>query len=155
MRKFALLAVVFLLALPAASPARRGLPGDGTLSVRDGWGRVIVVANGAIIGRFADGTLTVNDPSDDDGTEPIVRGAENRRSVSETRTVYRGKKVRFRLIGGRFTLRLTGTGMFLTVVGRGHVKLRGDWGTYSLNGQQYQPLPFELTTLRLRAPAGG
>ena len=155
MRKLLALAFLSLLALPAASPAGRKVPGEGTLSVRDATARMVITARGAVIGRFLSGSLTLTDPSPADGSEPIVRGAEQVRRLSATRAFYRGTNVRFRLIGGRFTLRTTGEGIYLTAVGRGRVRVRGDWGVFSLNGGEYRGLPAEWTAFTLRAPAGG
>ena len=155
MRRLLVLLAVLALGVSASSAAGPRVPADGTLSVRDMDGRVVIVARGAVIGRVGTGALVINDPSDDDGSEPIVRGAERTRPVSETRTVYSGKQIRFRLIGGRFTVRAAGFRIYLSAVGRGSVRLRGDWGDFSLNGAEYRLVPFELTKFPLRAPAGG
>ena len=149
---FAIVAV--LVALPAASTARERATGPGTLSVRDGYGSVVIVAQGSVIGRFTSGRLILNDPRDDDGGEPRVRGAEQRRALSATKTVYRGRNVRFRLLGGRFVLNVSGEEIYLSAVGRGHARVRGYWGSYSVNGGEYLPLPVETGVFQLRAPGG-
>ena len=62
-------------------------------------------------------------------------------------------KVRFRLIGGAFRIRVYGTGINLSVVGKGTVGISGagtaDDGTYSLDGGDYVPVPGVAITLTL------
>jgi hypothetical protein len=59
--------------------------------------------------------------------------------------VYRGTRVRFRIIGGAFRIRITGRGINLSLVAKGNVTLKGagtdDDGTYSVNGGEYGPIP--------------
>ena len=141
---FALLAA---LALPAASAARDRSSTDGTLSVRDGRGIVVVSGRGGAIGSFVKGSVTISDPIDGDGTGPIVMGDDyppKERDVDTT--TWRGNRVRFRIIGGTFTIRVQGRGINLSFVGTGNVKLNGmddlvADGVYSVNGEAYMPIP--------------
>ena len=49
---------------------------DGALSVKNADGRVVIVGKGAVIGRFDKGQVTIKDPNPNDGTGPIVTGAD-------------------------------------------------------------------------------
>lgn len=150
------------LALPAASTAGTRAQGDGTLSVRGGKGIVAIAARGGVIGRFERGCVRISDPVEDDGSGPIVYGAERIRDLSETDAIYCGKDVRFRLIGGFFRLRTVAYGTFLSAVGQGSVTLGPaerfggeSAGEFSLNGEEYRPFPDTLRTFRLGASLGG
>ena len=129
------------LALPGASAARERTPSDGTLSVKDARGTIVVNARGGVIGSFAQGRITIVDPVEGDGTGPIVSGEEFYKGIDEKTDFYRGTKVRFRLIGGAFKVRVVGRGINLSVVGKGTVTLNGagtaDDGSYSVNGGDY------------------
>jgi hypothetical protein len=149
---FALLALA--LALPAGAAARPTGSSDGTLSVKDAHGIVTIQGRGGVIGSFAKGSVTINDPVDGDGTGPIVTGDEWSKDKSDTATVWGGTKVRFRIIGGTFRVVVRGRGINLSFVGRGSVILNGagtdDDGSYSINGGDYNlipafALPFALT----------
>jgi hypothetical protein len=145
MRRLLVTLAVLALALPAASVAGRQDPNDGTFSLRGGHGIFTVSGRGAVIGSFVHGKVIITDPVDGDGTGPIVTGDEWQKDRSDTTTVYGGTKVRFRMIGGTFRIKVIGTGVILSVVGRGQVTLNGagtgDDGTYSVNGAPYADVP--------------
>jgi hypothetical protein len=145
MRRLLISLAVLALAAPTVALATRVDGGAGTLSVRDGRGTFVVNARGGVIGSFARGRVIITDPVDGDGTGPIVSGDDWHKYRSDTTTVYGGSKVRFRLIGGAFKVRVIGTGVNLSVVGRGGVTLNGqgtdDDGTYSVNGETDAPVP--------------
>ena len=148
---------VLALAVPAASLASRKDPNDGTFSLRGGHGTFTVNARGAVIGSFARGKVIITDPVDGDGTGPIVNGDDWQKDRSDTTTVYGGTKVRFRMIGGTFRIRVIGTGVTLSVVGRGQVTLNGagsdDDGSYSVNGAPYADVPdFSVFALNASSP---
>jgi hypothetical protein len=140
--------------------------GDGTLSVQNGRGTVVIQARGAVIGQVTrferNGKLVIEDPIEGDGSDPIVRGADWVRERGDGTPVYGGKGVRFRLIGSRFVLRVTNAvGLQLSVVGKGRVTLDGAGslvggvvydGLYSLNGDELESLPDEPTTFPLQPP---
>jgi hypothetical protein len=138
-------AVLVALALPAASAARESTPNDGTLSVRDARGSVTIQGRGAVIGSIRNGSVTINDPVDGDGTGPIVTGEEWSRDRNETTTTWGKTNVRFRIIGGWFRIVVKGRGINLSMVGKGNVTLKGmgteDDGSYSVNGEGYSPIP--------------
>ena len=145
MRRLLIALALVALAVPAAAAGVRLDPADGTLSVRDGRGTFTVNARGGVIGSFARGRVIITDPVDGDGTGPIVSGDDWHKDRSDTTTVYGGTRVRFRLIGGSFRIRMVGVGVNLAVVGRGTVTLNGqgtdDDGTYSVDGATYAPVP--------------
>lgn len=153
MRHLLALIVVLACALPAAAAAAVHGPGDGTLSVVNARGTFVVNARGGVIGAFARGRVVITDPDPNDGTGPIVTGDDWHRDRSETTTVYGGIRVRFRLIGGSFKIRVIGSGVNLSVVGRGSVSLTGegtaDDGTYSIDGGDYVSVPDTPTTFQL------
>jgi hypothetical protein len=151
--------------VPAATAGNRQRA-DGTLSIRDGRGSVVVHARGAVIGQLTrlerNGKLVIEDPIQGDGSEPKVVGADWYRERADGTLVYGGKAIRFRLIGGRFVLRVTNAvGLQLSVVGRGKVTIDGAGsveqgvafdGAYSLNGEEPESLPDDATTFPLQAP---
>jgi hypothetical protein len=158
MRPLLTFAMLIALAIPAGSAARERSPNDGTLSVRDARGTIILNARGGVIGSFARGSVTISDPVDGDGTGPIVTGDDFPPvERNETTTTWRGTKVRFRIIGGAFRVTLKGRGINLSLVGKGNVTLNGagtgDDGFYSVNGGEYSLVPdFLLFPLSLTSP---
>jgi hypothetical protein len=146
MRRLLPLAVLALaLALPAGVAARPNGSNDGTLSVKDARGIVTIQGRGGVIGSFAKGSVTINDPVDGDGTGPIVTGDEWSKDKSDTATVWGGTRVRFRIIGGWFKIVARGRGINLSFVGKGNIILNGlgtdDDGSYAVNGGDYNLIP--------------
>jgi len=151
--------VLLALALPGAASARVGAPGDGTLLVRNANGRIVVQAKGGLIGRCDRCVLTIKDPNPDDGSGPIVSGAEATRDVNDTTTRWSGTNMRFRIIGGRFTVNVYGFGIDLSVIGKGQFTLQGNKGTdddgaFSLNGAAPQPITDVVQFFFLAATTG-
>ena len=156
MRRLLTFAVLALaLALPVGSAARPTGPNDGTLSVKDARGMITIQGRGGVIGSFAQGSVRIVDPIDGDGTGPVVSGEEFHRELDDTTDVYRGNKVRFRIIGGTFKIVVKGRGTNLSFVGKGTVTVNGagtdDDGTYAVNGGEYSPIPDFLFTFALSA----
>ncbi len=152
----ALLVLVAVLAVPpAAAAAAIGPAVDGTLSVRNGKGLVGIAARGGVIARWDRGCGRVVDPNPEDGTGPVVFGADRYYEVSERTAVYCGTNVRLRLIGGRFRLKVTGIDIDLSFVGRGSISLgpaatiQETGGTYSIDGADYRPFPDVLRTFQV------
>jgi hypothetical protein len=146
MSRALVLLAVLALGLPVGAAATANDVGDGTLSIKDGRGSFTIVARGGIIGSFARGSVVITDPVADDGTGPIVSGDDWPPVYrNETTTVYGGTRVRFRLIGGRFRIKVQGAGVNLSLVGKGLITLNGkgtgDDGTYSVNGESPIPVP--------------
>lgn len=149
MRKLLLFCALVLLALPAATGAMTRSPGDGSLTVRGGQGAITLTFHGSLVGRFDSGILIVDDPSRNDGPPEQVWGQDRSRDVSDTRTIYAGQDVRFRMVDGTFRVRiLRGVTYGLSVVGRGFALIDGNGpgsGAYSVNGADYRPVPSEPT----------
>ena len=164
------LAALAALAVPAGALATRTMPGDGTLSVRSGDGIVVLdLARGAVIGRIAKGTVTVVDPKGGDCDAPLVwdngeRAEAVERSMlgelgqREPACVFTGTNMRFRLVGGKNHVILSGTDISVSAVGRGFVLLRGTRrvqdGSYSLNGEPYESMPDQSLQLTLGSAGG-
>jgi hypothetical protein len=152
--------LLFLVALPATAFATS--TDDATLSVRNGLGLVKLNFSGSAVGRVAHGRITVNDPVDGDGLGPVFWNCDQKRTDLTT-TVCSGDNIRFRAIGGKYSIVVRGSGLTLSAVGRGSAVLNGDGeapdvsydGVYSLNDQPYRSLPNEPKQLDLAAPAGG
>ena len=125
MKYFALIGVLAVLVMTGTAAARPGGSNDGALSVKNADGRVIIVGKGVVIGRFDKGQVTIKDPNPYDATVPIVTGAEATQSIDDKTTRYSGTNLRFRMIGGSFTVNVFGTDIDLSAVGRGMVTLNG------------------------------
>ncbi|MDQ3778917.1 MAG: hypothetical protein M3310_08675 [Actinomycetota bacterium] len=158
---FCMLSAAVALGATALAGAARAPSADGTLSVRDAKAAIQLRLRGAVIGRLAQGQLTITDPVEDTATV-VVRGAERQRDVNERTTVYTGTDIRFRIVDEeRFNLRLNAKGINFSAVGRGDVWLdgRGDPddgiyfdGAYSLNGSPFRSIPDERTRFDLETP---
>ena len=159
MRKTVLLILLALL-LPAAALPGSAAPQNGTLSIREGRGVVELNARGSMTGRV-NGQISITDPKPYDNKRPVVFGATKTIYKNVKTTVYRGKNVRFRLIGARFDFRIQGRAIFLSAIGRGDGVVDGSGdptanvyydGTWSLNDSPPQSLPDTATPFAL-APA--
>jgi hypothetical protein len=160
-RRFALFAMLAALVGTGAAAATPAAPNDGTLIVKNGVGRIVFTGKGAVIGRFDIGKVTIKDPNPNDGTGPIVWGAEAESLISEKTTLYKGNDVRFRIIGGKSVVTVNGSGVQLNVIGVGTITLDGrgtlDDGTFAVNGGPALDLPLVSQTFLLQAnpPPGG
>lgn len=142
MRNALLTLLVAALVLPVAALASRVAPGDGTLSVEGASGLVIVKARGAVIGRVDGGQVVIADLSSGDGNDPVVWGAQFRRQLEPGTFVYRGRNITFRVIGGGFRVTVKGSGISISVVGRGDAFLDGEGaGVFSTSGADCRLAP--------------
>ena len=154
MRRFLLIPVLLLaLAAPAAALAVSRSSGDGTFSIRNANGTYVITGKGAVIGQLDKGWVRIVDPSSTDGSGPIVSGAEHARPISDTTSLYSGTDVTFRMIGGTFTIRVSGQGIDFSFVGRGKVTLSvvdsvasADGRMSTDGGDTFRPLPAGSTT---------
>ena len=126
MRKLILLACSLIAAVVAAS-AGAAEPNNGTLSVDQGRGVVMLDLRGSVLGRLGNGTLRVTDHTPRDRFGEIVFG----RKVVEERVgprtmLYRGQGLRFRMLGGGYRIVVRGSGIAVSAVGRGVVSLDGE-----------------------------
>jgi hypothetical protein len=154
------------LAMPVAAFASAAMTTDGTLSVRNGDGRLVLIDfRGAAIGRVEGARLTLVEPRGGRCDTPLVWGwdtVEERLllggDLGEGRLacVYTGAEIRFRLVGPHEEISIRGTNIAASVVGRGSAVLAGDGGffdgTYSLNGLDYRSLPDEARRFTLGTP---
>jgi hypothetical protein len=157
MRRLIAIGSFALLMLPAAAFGLTGAAGDGTLSVVNASGTVSIAARGALIGQVDRGRVTLDDPNSKDGPAPVVWGYESRRDLTDTKSLYAGTDIRFRISGGFYRAKVVGVGVDLSVVGRGSITLGPTLGvlalgSYSLNGAPPLPFPDVLTSLQLTAP---
>jgi hypothetical protein len=157
-----LLTATFVAAAAAFSATPRNE--DGTLSVRDGRGELVVRVKGSIIGHLGKGTLTVTQTRDRRATI-VVRGAERTRYPSATVSVFSGTNIRFRIAHNRrLVVNLNGKRVNFSAVGRGDGWMDGLGdptagiffdGAYSLNGAPYLSLPDARTPFELVLPGAG
>jgi hypothetical protein len=162
---FASFGLLAALVMAGAAAAHTGGANDGALSVKNADGRVVIAGKGAVIGRFDKGQVTIKDPNPYDGTGPIVTGADRVEALGEKTTRYSGSNIRFRMIGGAFTVTVFGTDIDLSAVGRGMVTLNGSIAkganndaSYAVNGGAPEDFPPYILTFRLAPPpssAGG
>jgi hypothetical protein len=118
--------------------------------------------NGSAVGRVGQGRIWISDPVFSDGDGFDVWHCDVRRDT-DTFTFCKGDNIRFRAAGGKYTIALSGRGIFLSAVGRGTVTLdgRGDDpnidvdGVFSLNDSPYRSLPDHEKDFPLAPPAGG
>jgi hypothetical protein len=166
MRRTLLLTLLAALLLPAAASATPVATPDGTLSLRSGDGRLVLVGfRGAFIGRVLDGRLTIVDPRGgtcdsqlvwawDTVYERTIPGGEL--GQGRLACTYSGAEIRFRLVGFQNEVRLRGTNIAASIVGRGSAVLQGDGGffdgMYSLDGDFYRSLPDLSVRLVLGLP---
>jgi hypothetical protein len=169
MRRLVWLTVLAIaLAVPAVAYAVVGSTSDdGTLSVKNGVGRVFTSITGSAVGRLGKGDIKVIDPNPNDGLGPRFAGCDaitDNKSTSTWLCHSDGNGVvRFKAIGGKYLITLKGSGIFLSAVGHGYATLNGAGedltdpfdGTYSVNDGPYKSLPNTNTPVTLAAPAGG
>jgi hypothetical protein len=144
MKFLALIGVLAVPFLSGAALATTSGTNDGALAVKNADGRLTFNGRGGVIGRIDKGQVTIKDPNPYDGTGPIVNGADSTQSLGERTTRYSGTNMRFRIIGGAFTVTAYGTDFDVSVIGRGLVTLDGTSttdGTYALNGDTSQAFP--------------
>lgn len=157
MRRLVVSLTLLALATPIAASASTSAPGDGTLSVRDLDGRVVVYAKGAVIGRCDQCTLTLDERDGADAIAPVVsgttRGVDTDDDGAKERFV--GKDLRWKVIGGSFKMIVRGgVDVDLSVVGKGpRVLIAGTGGTYSLNGSSPAPVLTDPNIFALNATA--
>jgi hypothetical protein len=156
MRRLVVLLTLLALALPIAASATPSAPGDGTLSVRDLDGRVVVYAKGAVIGRCDQCTLVLDEREGADTIAPVVSGTKGVDTDDDgAKERFVGKDLRWKVIGGSFKMIVrNGVDVDLSVVGKGpRVLIAGTNGTYSLNGGETAPVLTDPNTFPLNASA--
>jgi hypothetical protein len=148
------------LAVPAASLATRGAPGDGTLVVQNGnaprgTAVVTVVIRGAAIGQVSGySKIVIQDLTPDNGAPPEATGFGWHKSIvtdkatGDTADVWGGTDTfRFRAVGDTYKITIYGSDVDLVASGNGNATLTGSPddpahdGRYSLNGEAFHSLP--------------
>jgi hypothetical protein len=159
-RRVLVTVLLCLFAAPAVALAVNGSSTDGTLAVYGASGSVSIAARGAMIGQIDHGKVTLEDPDPKDGPAPVVWGYESKRDLTDTKSLYSGSDIRFRIGSGFFRIKVVGNGVDLSIVGRGSVTLTPTLGilpdgSYSLNGGTDLPFPDVLTSLQLGSSTPG
>ncbi len=152
MRSLLVVAVVLIAACAAptagAQSLDRFLTAGGTLSLREGAGFAHVIARGGVLGQIDRGRIRIRDLPDPAGTDVNVWGADWSRAIDSRTTVYGGRDLRFRALGGAWRVRMKGRGIDASAAGRGAVTLRGTRGTFSVDGGSYRDWPEDATAFR-------
>ncbi len=164
---FTILATALAVPTAASAVLFGGTDSDGTVSVKNGIGRLwLSPFTGAAVGRIADGKVVITDPIADDGQGAQAWGCDNGPGgvdVSDTTTVCIGHNLRFRAAGGRYKIGVRGSGIFISAVGRGTLTLNGAGddpnidsdGVFSINDSVFRSLPNDPKSFPLAPPAGG
>jgi hypothetical protein len=142
-------ALIFVLAAAlavAATTASAATAGTG-IELVGGSGRATLNLRGALLGALERGRLAITTIPGRQRPEILVQGYEWQRAEGQT-TIYGGDRIRFRVFRGAWHVRLSGSGINASAVGRGIVGLAGR-GRYSLAGAPYRPWPAEYETIRL------
>ncbi|HEY3543938.1 MAG TPA: hypothetical protein VGK79_15485 [Gaiellaceae bacterium] len=155
------LALFAVLAAPAAVLAATSAAGDGTLVVKNGTAPdsgpdrapvVRLTITGSVIGQITgQGSKITIDGGAKSPAPEVVGAAGPGKDVpqSDTAKVWTSGAdvLKFRAVGGTYTIVIFGTGVNLVAVGTGTVQLagtpdvvRGD-GRYSFNGDVFKSLP--------------
>jgi hypothetical protein len=141
MRKLILLGCLAAVSTALVGAARGAEPDAGTLSIERARGVVMLEVRGNVLGRLANGSITVVDRTPNDPYLANVTGRRVlvQRRVTPARLFVRGQGLRFRMLGGSYRIVIRGAGISLSAVGRGAVSIDGeprfsgdDLGLYSL-----------------------
>ena len=151
-RRVLTLALVAALAAVAA-PASAATAETG-IELVGGSGRAALSLRGAVLGGLARGRLMITVFPGRERPEVLVQGADWQRVVDARTTIYGGEGMRFRVFRGTWRVRISGTGINASAVGRGIVGLAGR-GRYALGGAPYRPWPAEYETIRLGVRGDG
>jgi hypothetical protein len=150
-------AILILLALGAvaapAALASEATKGDGTLSVRDGNGKVTITGRVSILGRVDSGRIFFTNLEPTDLSEPDLYDTCDRiKPMTDLTTLCIGTKLRFRLVALRYKVSVIGRGVDLSAVGRGQATIEGadatfDDGDFSANGAVFKPITDDPVTV--------
>jgi hypothetical protein len=128
MRTLVALACAALSLSAVVATAGAAEPDAGTLSVERGRGVMTLDVRGLVLGRLANGSITVTDRTPND---PYVANVSGRRIIvqrrlSPTKVFIRGAGLRFRMLGGSYKIVIRGAGIAVSAVGRGAAQLDGE-----------------------------
>jgi hypothetical protein len=155
-------ALRFVLALACALVAagsalgavpQKGKP-DGTFVVTDGSGVTVLTGRGSVLVRLS-GRIQLRDYDISSGPAPAIVGCATKTfgdaadpdTLIETCT---GDDIRVQVLKDSFRLRVTGTNIYVSAIGRGSGTLKGDataadTGTYSVDDSDPVTIPTDLT----------
>jgi hypothetical protein len=140
MRKLVLVVLLLLLAVPVAAAARPADKNDGTFAIKNAVGQITLTTKGSVLGRLDEGQIAIDDMSPGGG-EIQVQGWERKWTKGGT-AFYRGDNIRFRILGGWYSVTVTGIGVNLSAVGRGTVQGQGiSEGLFSTDGSPFRAAP--------------
>jgi hypothetical protein len=170
----AFIASAVVLAVPAAAFGYT-LVDDGTLTVTDGYGTIqigrqdasgdpVAPARGALVGSIANGTVTFTDPVESDTNDFQTNGCDRTKTPKDNTIVCSGSKIRYRVVGGPYRIKINGEDIDLSAVGRGTVTVNGagprdtdgdnvadttDNGKYRLNDADWKQIPDKPKSFQL------
>lgn len=141
-----LVILLVCLAAPAAAYARPIDKSDGTLTITNGRGVVVVGGRGTVLGRIGSGSISVLDLTPNDASSPYVYGYDQAQSDPGSSVVtYRGAGMRFRIVGGGYRIVVAGRGIDIVAVGQGTLRFPATSavtdGRFSLDGAAFQDVP--------------
>lgn len=131
----------------AVSPALAAR-GETGIELAGGSGLATLSLKGAALGTVARGVVTIRERSASGEVEILVHGYEWERELPDGSMLYGGEGIRFRVFGGAWRIRVQGSGINVSAVGRGLVGLRGS-GRYSLAGGPYKRWTAAYRTIEL------
>jgi hypothetical protein len=148
------------LTLAPAAFAASSTAGDGVLELKGvNATRVSITGQrGAIWGQIDKGTLKVIDLNPDDNLNAYVSGGTVVPDPDTTVTVYTGKNIHFRFIGGKYRFVITtASGIDVTAVGVGQAYLTGDpaaldTGAYAVDDGKWQDVPLQRKPVPFGTP---
>ncbi len=144
----ALAATLLLASASAAAGTAAGAGGETGIELVSGAGLASLNLRGAVLGTIARGTVTIRARPGLEEVEIFVLGHEWTRELADGATMYGGRGIRFRVFRGSWRVRVQGSGINVSAVGRGVVGLRGR-GRYSLAGRPYERWPTSYRAIRL------
>jgi hypothetical protein len=124
---FACLLAASLAGVARAQPAKEIGVNAGSLEIVDGTGSVaLTFVRGAIYGNLDRGRITITFRRAKNPPEVVVSGQATLVRRDERTAVYEGRDIRFKVAGPGWRVIVQGSGIDVSVVGRGVVTLRGE-----------------------------
>ena len=143
-----LAATLVLAPAAAAAATANAVRGETGIELVSGNGLASLSLRGAVLGTVARGTVTIRVRPGPGTVEIFVLGHEWTRELADGGTMYGGDGIRFRVFRGAWRVRVQGSRINVSAVGRGTVGIRGS-GRYSLAGGPYQRWPASYRTIEL------
>lgn len=96
------------------------------LALEEGTGELSLSVRGALLGQLAQGEVTVVGLPGKEDPDVRFSGASWQRRINARTVAFGGRELRFRVVGGAWSVRIEGVGIDLSSVGAGYLTLRGD-----------------------------